>query len=86
MKLEINDPNVCTQIILKALQDLSTKVENSFEGVNDRITSLTREKNGKDLGISESIDQLQVTANNLKTSLDEKSCRILTEQQGTGKD
>lgn len=77
MKNEINDLKECTKNILKAVQDLSTKVENSFGCVNDRITSLITQINGKDICISESIESLQGTANNIKTSLDRKSCTIL---------
>lgn len=77
MKSEINDLKVCTQSILKAVQDLSKKFENSIEGVNDRITSLTRRVNEKDLCITESIEQLQDTTKTLKTSLDQKTSQIL---------
>ena len=77
MKLELNDLEVCTQSILKSVQDLFAKIDNSFEGINDRKTALTKQINGKDLCISESIEQLQVLTKTLKTSLDQKSCQIL---------
>ena len=77
MKLELNDLKVCTESLLKSVQDLFAKVDNSFEGINDRITALTKHINGKDLCISESIEQLQVSTKTLKTSLDQKSCQIL---------
>ena len=77
MKLELNYLKVCTQSILKSVQDLFAKADNSFDGINDRITALTKQINGKDLCISESIEQLQVSTKTLKASLDQKSCQIL---------
>ena len=79
MKSEINGLKECTQNILKAVLDMSTKFESNFGSLNDRITALTRQINGKDLVITESLEQLQTSTNTLKTSLDQKSCKIINQ-------
>ena len=79
MKSEVNELKECTKNILKAVLDLSTKVESNFGTINDRITALTRQINGKDLIISESLEQLQNSTCTLKSSLDQKSCKIINQ-------
>lgn len=79
MKSEVNELKECTKNILKAVLDLSTKVERNFGTINDRITALTRQINGKDLIISESLEQLQTSTSTLKSSLDQKSCKIINQ-------
>lgn len=75
MKYEVDEIKQSTQSILKAIKGLATKLENSI--VNDRLTSVTRQINSKELCITESLDSLQSVTDRLKTSLDQKSCQIL---------
>ena len=77
LKQEVDQIKQCTQSIVKAIDTLSAKLDNSIGGLNDRLTSVTRQINSRELCISESIDTLQTTTDNLKTSLDQKSCQIL---------
>ena len=47
MKSEINVLKECTQNILKAVLEMSKKVENNFGSINDRVSVLSRQINGK---------------------------------------
>ena len=76
MKSEINGLKECTQNILKAVLEMSKKVENNFGSINDLVTALLRQINGKDLVITESLEQLQTSTDTLKSSLDQKACKI----------
>ena len=82
MKSEINVLKECTQNILKAVLEMSKKVENNFGSINDRVTALLRQINGKDLIITESLEELQTSTDTLKSSLDQKTCKI-TNQTAT---
>ena len=82
MKSEINVLKECTQNILKAVLEMSQKVENNFGSINDRVTALLRQINGKDLIITESLEELQTSTDTLKSSLDQKTCKI-TNQTAT---
>ena len=77
LKQEVDQLKVYTQTIVKAVANLSTKLEGSLGSINDRLTSVTRQINSKELCLSESLDNLQTTTNSIKTSLDQKSCQIL---------
>ena len=82
MKSEINVLKECTQNILKAVLEMSKKVENNFGSINDRVSALSRQINGKDLIITEALEQLQTSTDTLKSSLDHKTCKI-TNQTAT---
>ena len=71
----------CTQSVVKAIEVLSTKFENTIGGLMDQMTSMSRQMNRKELCITESIKSLQTTTNNLKTSLDQKACKILNKTE-----
>lgn len=77
LKREVEEIKQNTLSVVKAIEGLSTKLENSFGNLNDRLTSVSRQINSKDLCISESIEILQSTTNNIKTSVDQKSNQIL---------
>ena len=69
--------NESTKSILKAIEHISSKHANSLENVNDRITSVSRQINSKELCITESLESLQTVTSGLKTSLAQKSCQII---------
>ena len=77
LKQDVDNLKTCTKSILTAIHGLSSKLENSISGLNDRLTSIIRQINGKDLSITESTESLSATTNDLKTSFDQKSCQIL---------
>lgn len=66
-----------TKSILTAVQGLSTKFETCIGGINDRLTSLSKQINTKDKSMTVSIENLTSSSNNIKTVLDQKSNQIL---------
>ena len=77
LKHEVCEIKQSTKSILKAIENISSKLANSLENVNDRITSVSRQINSKELCITESLESLQTVTSGLKTSLDQKSCQII---------
>ena len=71
------DIKQCTQSIVKAIESLSSTLQNNIGNINDRLTSISKQINSTELCISESIETLQVSTNNIKTTLDNKTCQIL---------
>ena len=61
LKSEINGLKECTQNILKAILEMSKKVKNNFESIHHKVTALSRQINGKDLIITESLEQCKIT-------------------------
>ena len=59
------------------MKGLSDKVESSFGSLNDRLTSLNRNINAKDLTLSESLESISSSTNTLKTVIDQKACQII---------
>ena len=66
-----------TLSILSAVQGLSAKLESSIENINDKLTAIQRQINGKDMCITEKLEILSKTADNIKVAYDQKSCQIL---------
>ena len=77
IKREVADMKQFTHSAVKAIESLSTKLDNNFQSLNDRLTSMTRQINSKELCISESIESLQSTTDTLKLAFDQKSCQIV---------
>ena len=77
LKHEVGEIKQSTRSILIAIESISSKLVNGLENVNDRITSVTRQINSKELCITESLEGLQSVTNGLKTTLDQKSCQII---------
>ena len=69
LKTDVEQLKECTKSILSAVKGLSEKVENSFGSLNDRLTSLNRNINAKDLTLSESLESISSSTNSLKTVL-----------------
>ena len=44
LKNDVNQLKTTTELILSSVNKLSTQLENSIGGINDRITALTRQK------------------------------------------
>ena len=66
-----------TESIPSAVQGLSTKFEACIGGINDRLTSLSKQMNTKDKSVTGSLESLTSSTNNIKTVLDQKSNQIL---------
>ena len=77
LKHEVGEIKQSTRSILIAIESISSKLVNGLENVNDRITSVARQINSKELCITESLEGLQSVTNGLKTTLDQKSCQII---------
>ena len=58
LKHEVWEIKQSTNSILKAKESISSKLANSHENVNDRITSVSRQINSKALCITESLESL----------------------------
>ena len=52
-------------------------VEHSFGSLNDRLSSLNRNINAKDLTLSESLETITSSTNSQKTTLDQNACQII---------
>ena len=77
LKHEVGEIKQSTNSILRAIENIYSKLSNGLENVNDRITSVARQINSKELCITESLESLQTVTNGLKTSFDQKSCQII---------
>ena len=71
----------CTQSVVKAIEVLSTKFDNTIGGLIDQMTSISRQMNRKVLYFTESIGSLQTMTNNLKTALYQKAYNILNKTE-----
>ena len=61
IKTEVAEMKTFTQSAVKAIECQSIKLGNNFQSLSDRLTSMTRQINSKELCISESIETLQST-------------------------
>ena len=52
---------------------LTTKLENSVGGFNDRLTTLTRQINLHDITTTEAIENIASKLSGMKTTLDQKT-------------
>ena len=77
LKDDVDSLKQTTLSILTAVQGLSTNLGNSIENLNDRLTALQRQINVKDLGITEKLESLSNTTDNIKTVYDQKACKLL---------
>ena len=77
LKHDIDEIKKCTLSAVKAIEGLATKLEYNIGSLKDQLTAVSRQINSKELCMSESIENLQTTTDNLKTSLNQKTCQIL---------
>ena len=77
LKHEVVEIKKCTQSVVKAIEVLATKFENTIGGLKDQMTSMSRQMNSKELCITESIESLQSTTDNLNIFLDQKAGKKL---------
>ena len=77
LKTDVENLKQTTVSILNAVKGLSETIENSIGNVNDRLTALQRQISGNELCITEQLNTLADTTNNIKTSFDQKACQIL---------
>ena len=66
-----------TKSILLAVKGLSTKFETCIGGINDRMTSLSKQINIKVRFMTDSLENLSSSTCNIKTVFDKKSNQIL---------
>ena len=77
LKNDVDSLKQTTLSILTAVQGLSTNIGNSIDNLNDRLTALQRQINAKDLCITEHLESLSNTADNIKTVYEQKACKLL---------
>ena len=77
LKDDVDSLKQTTLSILTTVQGLSTSIGNSIENLNDRITALQRQINAKDLCITEKLESLSNTTDNIKTVYDQKACKLI---------
>ena len=75
IKHDVKSLKESTASILSAVQELSIKFETCIGGINDRLTSLSKQINTK--CVTGSLENLTSSTNNIKTVLDQKSNQIL---------
>ena len=61
---------------VSAITGLATKLEQNIGSLKDQLTAMSRQINSIELCITESIENLQTTTNNLKSSMDQKTNQI----------
>ena len=77
LKDDVDSLKQTTLSILTAVQGLSTNLGNSIENLNDRLTAFQRQTKAKDLCITEKLESLSNTTDNIKTVYDQKACKLL---------
>ena len=73
---DVEEIKKCTLSAVSAITGLATKLEQNIGSLKDQLTAMTRQINSKELCISESIENLQTTTNNLKSSMELKTNQI----------
>ena len=77
LKDDVDSLKQTTLSILTTVHGLSTNIGNSIENLNDRLTALPRQINAKDLCITEKLESLSNTTDNIKTVYDQKACKLI---------
>ena len=77
LKTEVKTIRDCTDSILTAINGLSTKLENSVGEIHDKIAALSNQIKSNDVSVSDSIENLTVTTNTIKITVEEKADQIL---------
>ena len=67
LKTEVKTIRDCTDSILTAINGLSTKLENSVGEIHDKIAALSNQIKSNDVSVSDSIENLTVTTNTIKS-------------------
>ena len=73
MKLDVDQLKTTTELILSSVTTLTTKLENSMGGFNDRLTALTQQINLHDITTTEAIKNIASKLSGMKTTLDQKT-------------
>ena len=77
IKTEVEDLKESTKSIFTLLNTLSTEVGKNIQGINDKLTALSKQITCNDKKLSETLSSMNATTDNLKTSLDQKTCQLL---------
>ena len=76
LKNNVNQLKTTTELILSSMNKLSTQLEKSIGGINDRMTAVTRQINVHDIIITEAIENVPSKTASLKSSVDQKTNQI----------
>ena len=63
--------------IITILNTLSTEVTKNIQGINDKLTALSKQIKCNDKKVTENLSSLNAASENMKTSFDQKTCQIL---------
>ena len=63
--------------IITVLKTLSTEVTKNIQGINDKLSALSKQINHNDKKVTEILSSLNDASENMKTSFDQKTCHIL---------
>ena len=73
LRSDVTQLKTTAELILSSMNNLTTKLENSIGGINDRLTALTRQINLHDITTNEAIENISSKMTGIKTSLDQKT-------------
>ena len=74
---EVHELKNTTQQILRVVNSLAVKLQDSIGGINDRLTAISKQMKTNDTQISESIKRVATATDQVKTVFEQKSCQIL---------
>ena len=77
VKDEVKELKNTTDLILSAVSKLTKSMENHIGGINDRLTSLSKQVKTNDKKTLESIENVATETQNVKELLEQKSGQIL---------
>ena len=77
LKDDVDSLKQSTLSILATIQGLSKSIESSIGNLNDRFTALQRQINAKDLCVTEKLESLSNSTDNIKTAYVQKACKLL---------
>ena len=74
---EVHELKNTTQQILRAVNSLAVKLQDSIGGINGRLTAISKQMKTNDKQISESIKSVATATDQVKIVFEQKSCQIL---------
>ena len=77
IKTDVEQLKEASNSIITILNTLSTEVTKNIQGINDKLTALSKQINCNDKKVTENLSSLNAASENMKTSFDQKTCQIL---------
>ena len=74
---DVEQLKVSTSSIIAALGYLTTQVSTSIDGINDKLTALSKQVSCNNRTMTETLDSLNTASDSLKTNFDQNTCQIL---------